>query len=58
LLKYVQDRPIFSRLVNHSALVIGDAAFSIDRSLGKGRFLRDATAISSWRDGVENGESW
>jgi hypothetical protein len=58
LLKCVQDRPILSRLVNHSALVIGEQNFSIDRSLGKGRFQRDAIAIKPWRDGVENAESW
>jgi hypothetical protein len=58
LLKYVQDRPIFSRPVNHSALVIGDATFFDRPKLGEGRFLRDATAIKPWRDGVENAESW
>jgi len=39
--------------------VIGDATFPDRPKLGhKARFLRDATAISPWRDGVENAESW
>ena len=43
LLKYLQDRPIFSRLVNHSASSSAALHFSIVRSSEKGWFKPFAT---------------
>jgi hypothetical protein len=58
LLKYDQDWPIFSRLVNHSALAIGDAAFFDRPKLGEIVFLPVATSLSPWRQAVANAENW
>jgi hypothetical protein len=59
LLKYLQDRPIFSRLVNQSALVIGDATFFDRPKLGERALSARCNRHQAVaRDGVEKAESW